>query len=149
MRSMSDQGPATRNFRLAPAAHTQADADDQLSTELDAIITIGRALSHVSDAETRARVMRWAIDRFGIDITPPDQPGGDLTVPANLVPAAASDTGAAEALNVDSLSEMFPTRDEPGEPREVAFTPSRSRDPNRRRVTAGDRLRNALRWMGI
>src|SRR5580765_6368553 len=101
---MSDQGPVTRNIRLAPPANTHADTGDKLSIELDAIITIGRALSHIPDVETRARVMRWAIDRFGIDVTPPQQPGADLALPAHVVSAAAPDPHAVEALNVEGLS---------------------------------------------
>src|SRR5262249_46208860 len=146
---MSDQGPPTRNLRLAPPAHTHGDADDQLSTELDAIITIGRALSHIPDAETRARVIRWAIDRFGIDVTPTEEPGGDLAVPARLIAAAAPDRAVAESLNVDGLSEMFPGPEEHGQAREHVLTPPRGSEPKRRRPTAADRLRDALHWMGI
>lgn len=147
---MSDQGPTTRNFRLAPAANPHADADDQLSTELDAIITIGRALSHIPDAQTRARVMRWAIDRFGIDVTTAAEPGADLTLPANMVPAAALDVTAAESLNVDGLHDMFPHQDDAAESREeAAFMPFRTREPLRRTPTVVERIRRALHWMGI
>jgi hypothetical protein len=146
---MSDQGPVTRNIRLAPPANTHADAGDKLSIELDAIITIGRALSHIPDVETRARVMRWAIDRFGIDVTTPEEPGADLALPAHVVSAAAPDLNAAEALNVDGLSEMFPADDEARETRQIAFTSSRTRELRRPRTTLGDRFRAALHWMGI
>jgi hypothetical protein len=146
---MSDQGPTTRNLRLAAVANPHADGDGQLSTELDAIITIGRALSHIPDAETRARVIRWAIDRFGIDVTTAAEPRADLTLPPNLAPAAPLDAAAAESLNVDGLIEMFPQDDAAESRDEVAFMPLRSREPKRRGPTAVDRIRRALHWMGI
>jgi ABC-type xylose transport system substrate-binding protein len=146
---MSDQGPPTRNLRLAPPANPHANADDQLSTELDAIITIGRALSHIPDAETRTRVMRWAIDRFSIDVTAPAEPGSDLVLPASLASAAGLDTAAADSLKVDGLSEMFPGPYEHVEPRDADFPSSRRVGLERRRMTIADRLRRVLHWMGI
>src|SRR3954471_14004666 len=119
---MSDQVPATtRQFRLTPGGNQPSGADDQLSTELDAIITIGRALSHIPDADTRTRVMRWAIDRFGIDVTPADAPDGDLALPAGIVPAAAFGGAAAESLNVEGLGELFPDTEQSREAREMAW----------------------------
>jgi hypothetical protein len=145
---MSEQGAVTRNFRLTPAANVRADADDQLSIELDAIITIGRALSQIPDAETRTRVMRWAIERFGIDVAPPEEPGSDLALPANILPAPAPDA-AAELLNVDGLCELFPADHEVSEPPDADFAASRAREVKRRKTTAADRLRGALHWMGV
>jgi len=149
---MSDQVPATtRQFRLTPAANPQSGNDDQLSTELDAIITIGRALSHIPDAETRARVMRWAIERFGIDVTPPDPPGDDLTLPAAVIPAVISDVPAPETLNVEGLNELFPDPAEPSrDARDLPWPPSRNhREGRRQKPTVAERLRHALHWMGI
>jgi hypothetical protein len=149
LRSMADQGPTTtRNLRLTPAPAARPEAEDQLSTELDAIITIGRALSHIPDAETRARVMRWAIERFSIDVTPTPtaEPGNDLELPANLMPAPQPDDAPAESLNVDGLGELFPPVDDSAFAAERDFTPPRDRA---RPKSSGDRLRDALHWMGI
>ena len=145
---MTDQGPTTRNLRLTPAPAARPEAEDQLSTELDAIITIGRALSHIPDTGTRARVMRWAIERFGIDVTPAPEPEGDLELPANIMPAPAPDEAPAGSLNVDGLSELFPPVDDNAFAAERDFTPASSRDRKRSR-SSGDRLRDALHWMGL
>ena len=147
LRSMADQGPTTtRNLRLTPAPAARPEAEDQLSTELDAIITIGRALSHIPDAETRARVMRWAIERFSIDVTTAPEPGSDLDLPANMMSAPVPDEAPAESLNVDGLSELFPPVDDNAFAVERDFTPPRDR---KRPKSTGDRLRDALHWMGI
>src|SRR5947209_2012537 len=101
MRSMSDQAsPTPRNLRLTAPSAARPGNDDQLSTELDAIITIGRALSHIPDADTRSRVMRWAIDRFGIDVAPVADTVDNLELPETRVPAAGNPAATAESLNV-------------------------------------------------
>ena len=143
---MADQGPTTRNLRLTPAPAVRPEAEDQLSTELDAIITIGRALSNIPDAETRKRVMRWAIERFSIDVTPAPEPVGDLELPANIMPAPDHDEAPAESLNVDGLSELFPPVADNAFAAERGFAPARDR---KRPKSSGDRLRDALHWMGI
>jgi len=148
---MSDQGTPTRALRLTPAPPSRSDTEDQLSTELDAIITIGRALSHIPDAETRARVMRWAIERFGIDVTPaPEAPGSDLELPADVVPVKEPEL-PADSLNVDGLSELFPATEDsdPAPAADHAFSLSRSAEQQKPKATAADRLRDALHWMGI
>jgi len=147
--SMADQGTPTRNLRLTPAPGARPDNEDQLSTELDAIITIGRALSQIPDAETRARVMRWAVERFGIDMTPAAEPEGDLELPSNVLPSAAAQAELpSESLNLDGLGELFPADESPSAGAQEFENP-RSRERKRPRTTAGDRLRNALHWMGI
>ena len=148
---MADQGPPTRTLRLTPAPPSRTDTDDQLSTELDAIITIGRALSHIPDAETRARVMRWAIERFGIDVTPaPEAPGSDLEVPANVMATPNAEEHPTDALNLDGLNELFPAAlDDPAPAADQQFSLSRSGERRKSKPTAADRLRNALHWMGI
>jgi hypothetical protein len=144
---MADPGPGTRNLRLTTAPNTRTDADDQLSTELDAIIVIGRTLSHIPDAETRARVMRWAIARFGIDVTPPEAPGTDVAAPTDIGAAAPQQFTAAESLNVDGLGDMF---DGEVDVRQLAAADQalRAREPEEK-PKAADRLRDALHWMGI
>ena len=146
---MADQGSPTRTLRLTPTPGAHPDSDDQLSTELDAIITIGRALSHIPDAETRTRVMRWAIERFGIDVTPPPEPGSDLKLPSDIMPTQPSPEAAAETLNLDGIADLFPAADESAETDELQFALSRSRDRKRVSSKTGDRLRDALHWMGI
>src|SRR5580765_4626381 len=141
LRSMADQGPTTRNLRLTQAPTARPEAEDQLSVELDAIITIGRALSQIPDAETRARVMRWAIERFGSDVTPAPEPGGDLELPANIMPAPVHDEAPAESLNIDGLGELFPPVEDNTFAAERDFTAPRDR---KRPKSSGDRLRDAL-----
>ena len=146
---MAEPGSPTRNLRLTTPQRVEAPSDDQLSIELDAIITIGRVLSNISDLETRNRVMRWAIERFGIDVpAAAEEPAGDLDVPHNVVPPRA-EPDLPEALTVDGLTEMFGTAPEETAPAEQTYSlPARSLD-RRAPKTSGDRLRDALHWMGL
>ena len=142
---MSESGATTRNLRLmstpAQAATPRADGDDQLSAELDAIITIGRALSHIPDAETRTRVMRWAIERFGIDVSPAGERGGDLDVPANMLPEPQPAHG--DSLNLDGIGELFPPAGE------LSGSDPLERPRDRTRTAPEGPLRTALHWMGL
>ncbi|HEV3142003.1 MAG TPA: hypothetical protein VGY57_15865 [Vicinamibacterales bacterium] len=146
---MADPVSPTRNLRLTPAPATRPEQDDELSTELDAIITIGRALSHIPDAETRARVLRWAIERFGIDVAPTPEPDGDLDLPRNMLPTVEAPEIPAETLNVEGLSDFFPATDEEAHTGDQGYSHSRSREPKPAKPTASNRLRDVLHWMGI
>lgn len=74
---------------------------DTLTAELNALATIGRALQDL-DPATRARVLRWTMDRFDVttagthDSTPAGKPRGPQPAPAETDPLA-----------VDSLEDMF------------------------------------------
>src|SRR5204862_5576039 len=66
--------------------------------ELDAMQAVGRALSKLHDPRARARVLRWATERFEIDVeTPPGR------VSAKAAPVAASPMD----LTLEGVDEMF------------------------------------------
>ena len=46
----------------------RASDADNMTDEVEAIRTIGRALAQLPDAASRVRVMRWASERFQIDV---------------------------------------------------------------------------------
>ena len=68
-------------------------ATDGLARELAALEAVGRALAQLQDVESRARVLRWATERFDAPHPRPadaaQRPAGDPT------------------LAVDDLTEMF------------------------------------------
>jgi len=71
---------------------------DDLSAELDAMRVIGAALSRVRDPQARARVLRWAAERFE---TPPAAAAAGL--PPSAAPALAEDP----TLAVETLHDLF------------------------------------------
>ena len=83
------------------AAETLVDpiADD-LSAELDAMRAIGAALARVHDPLARARVLRWAGERFQ---TPPIAAAAALPVSPLAMPALVDDP----TLGVETLHELF------------------------------------------
>ena len=62
-------------------------------------------------------------------------------MPRNEEPQAAP-----ESLNLDGIGDLFPPVDETVREDERLFD---ARAPRRSKLTAGDRLRDALHWMGI
>ncbi|HYM25898.1 MAG TPA: hypothetical protein VEU08_21925 [Vicinamibacterales bacterium] len=95
--------------------------------------------------------MRWAIERFGIEVALPaepanEPPAGDLVVPASAMPAQPA--APAESLNVEGLNELFTVEAAETPAADQQFTLSRPGD-RKNKSRAGDRLRDALHWMGI
>ena len=85
---------------------------DDLQAELTAMQAIGTALGHLTDRDTRARVLRWATDRFCLDRRPttPQPSAAPATRPGE---AAASPEFAASApsvvINVASADLVTPS----------------------------------------
>ena len=78
---------------------------DNVTDEIEAIRTVGRALAQLPDAASRVRVMRWASERFQID----------LTVVAASAAAQARATVADRpadiedpTLSTEGLDDLFP-----------------------------------------
>ena len=72
-----------------------------LSQELDAMAALGQVLGNLTDSAARQRVLRWAAERFSLDL------------PVGRPSAAERSTSPDRAefdpaLAVDSLSDMFP-----------------------------------------
>ena len=61
---------------------------DDLALELDAMMIIGRTLSSLRGAESRARALRWALDRF---MPPTDIEATDAGEPAVVLPSRQPD----------------------------------------------------------
>ena len=92
-----------------------ADAD-HVTDEIEAIRTVGRALAQLPDAASRVRVMRWASERFQID----------LAVVAASSAGAAAAPGAAAAYQQDVVD---PTLSMEGLDDLFAFDPDRDDQP--------------------
>ena len=141
-----------------------------VAAEVDAMGQVARALAALPDAQSRARVLRWAMDRYHLDVTPTAAPAVPATIPAPAVPVtmaaavpeiAAPDapatmeiTGADSGLEVDSLHDLFPARPGPdideealsiGEPARPA---QESGIESMVRSFAADFRRFALEWQG-
>jgi hypothetical protein len=74
--------------------------EDTLAAEIEAMAAIGRALADLPDAAARARVIRWAQERF--------DPGG---ASRSAAPAAEA---ADPTLEVESLADVFDDSARPG-----------------------------------
>ena len=63
-----------------------SETADRVGAELAAMRSVGEALEHVRDDETRARVLRWAAESFGLStaprVSPPAQPALSPSVAA-------------------------------------------------------------------
>lgn len=77
-------------------------ADNQLSSELEAMAAIGRVLGTLPDEAARQRVLRWACERFGLD---PVAAAGLL--PEGIFTEAVNNVADDPALKLDSLDDMF------------------------------------------
>src|SRR4029078_5589732 len=77
-------------------------ADNQLSSELDAMAAICRVLGTLPDDAARQRVLRWACERFGLE---PVQAAALL--PEGLFAEAVGSVADDPALKLDSLDDMF------------------------------------------
>src|SRR4249920_841904 len=76
-------------------------ADNQLSSELEAMAAIGRVLSSLPDDTARQRVLHWACERFGVDA------GAAAALLPEGVFAEAVNIADDPALKLDSLDDMF------------------------------------------
>ena len=80
-----------------------ADAD-QVTDEIEAIRTVGRALAQLPDADARARVLRWAVERFQIDTTLV----GASVATASRATIARQAAPQDPTLSMEGLHELFP-----------------------------------------
>src|SRR5947207_7327723 len=78
---------------------------DSLSKEIEAMAAIGRALGDLTDPGARQRVLKWATQRFSVELPVVAAPAvaGQPAVMAGTALAAATDADLA----VDSLNELF------------------------------------------
>jgi hypothetical protein len=74
-------------------------AEDEFGAEVEAMGEVARALAALPDAQSRARVLRWAMERYHLDATP-------MAAPA--VPVTTAVAGPDASLEVDSLYDLFP-----------------------------------------
>ena len=89
--------PARATSVLDPERRTAVQVADPLTREADAIHLIGSALSELPDDAARARVLRWATERFGLGSLPVQGAGEPVA------PCASSDA----TLVVGDLHEFF------------------------------------------
>ena len=89
--------------RFSMLIDRRASDGDNMTDEIEAIRAVGRALARLSDPASRARVLRWATERFQIDaaVTP-------AAVPARPPVKAAAADGPDLTLSTDSLFDFFP-----------------------------------------
>jgi hypothetical protein len=85
-------------FGASPATNARDDETD----EAGARIAIGHVLARLRDASARARVLRWAMERFG---SGPDMASNAAAAQETkpLTPKAAPD----RSLSVDDLTDLF------------------------------------------
>lgn len=108
-------------------------ADSLLTSELEAMATLGRVLGTLPDDAARKRVLRWACERFGLE-----QLAAAASVPQGMLAKAVS-VADDPALKLDSLDDMFqmasPDNDDLTIPEtepvhaEAAGSPDQSRQP--------------------
>src|SRR5262245_10103518 len=94
-----------RRFQAAPAltppcpkcgghrteiAGRSNDGNDA-TAEIEAMSQVARALGSLDDAQARARVLRWAMDRYQVDTIAPAAPAADAPVVAAPIAAARTD----------------------------------------------------------
>jgi hypothetical protein len=72
-------------------------SDDAMTIELEAMATIGRVLTGIDDEGARARILRWALDRFAS--------AGETPQPQGASPAEVGPTDPA--LSIDSVGDLF------------------------------------------
>ncbi len=107
---------------------------DSVAAELEAMRQIAKVLDTLRDADARQRVMRWAQDRYCVNVAPP--------------PSAVTNVGADPALALEELGDLF------GEPRSAAGAPETDGAKPRVGVEsmikdfAADFRRFALDWQG-
>jgi transcription elongation factor Elf1 len=93
--------------RFSMLVDRRASDADNMTDEVEAIRTVGRALAKLRDDTSRVRVLRWAAERFQIeDALAP------AAAPAAAVVNAATVEGPDLTLSMDGLADLFPTRRE-------------------------------------
>lgn len=92
----------TRSER-SEAGRKDGSAADDVAVEVEAMGQMARALAMLPDAASRARVLRWAIDRYQVDLTP------TVVTPIAARPGQApkASTCADPMLEVESLDDLF------------------------------------------
>ena len=77
---------------------------DNVTDEVEAIRAVGRALAQLPDAASRVRVLRWASERFQIDVTV-----GAVNVTATSHAAMIERAEAHDpTLSMDGVHQLFP-----------------------------------------
>ena len=120
-------------------------AADDVAAEVDAMRQVARALASLPDAQSRARVLRWAMDRYQIEATP-------IAAPAVHPPTPR--TSLDPTLEVQSLDDLFPAarRAETDEENLSIAAPARpaqgSGIESMIRGFAADFRRFAVEWQG-
>jgi hypothetical protein len=84
-------------LRVGPSA-----GPDEVEAELDAMQAVGLALSHLPDPKARARVLRWATERFEVQIETPAPAVAGKPV---LVVTRPID----QSMTLEGVHEMFDT----------------------------------------
>jgi len=105
----------TRNERSEVSVKNGA-ASDEVGAEVEAMREVARALAALPDAQSRARVLRWAMERYHLDATPMAAPvlpvvaapAVPVAMAAPAVPEAMTVAGPDQSLEVDSLFDLFP-----------------------------------------
>ena len=120
-------------------------AADEIAAEVDAMGQVARALAALPDAQSRARVLRWAMDRYQVEATP-------IAAPAVHPPTPR--TSLDPTLEVQSLDDLFPAarRAETDEENLSIAAPARpaqgSGIESMIRGFAADFRRFAVEWQG-
>ena len=81
-----------------------ADADN-VTDEVEAIRAVGRALAQLPDAASRVRVLRWASERFQIDVTLAES---RATAPSSNAAVFQRADAQDLTLSMEGVHEMFP-----------------------------------------
>src|SRR4051812_24613630 len=68
------------------AADDCSGAPGDITAELEAIVAIGKALTRLQNADSRRRVMAWALDRFAAPLAAAAGPGGHAPPPPPTAP---------------------------------------------------------------
>jgi len=93
--------------RFSMRVDRRASDADNMTTEVEAIRTVGRALAQLPDDASRVRVLRWAAERFHVETAL-----APAAAPATSPVKAAVAKGPDLSLSVDGLFDLFPTRKE-------------------------------------
>jgi len=97
---------------------------EEVRAELEAMQVVGRALSRLQDPRARARVLRWALERFE---TQPERPSGghrEMSVPV-------AEPSIDSSVSVEGLHELFdvPAAAAPESVHRDAIEPARAAEP--------------------
>src|SRR5262245_3245582 len=90
--------------RFSSSIDRRASDADNVTDEVEAIRIVGRALAQLPDPASRMRVLRWAAERFQIDIAL-----GPVAMATVSTVRTASFTGPDLSLSTEGLFELFAT----------------------------------------